>query len=89
MGSKPGMKPSILTHVDRKSGLLLGDRIENKTAEHVREITVKDSTQFQEKRKTCTYDNGVEFSEFELIERYAKITIYHAYPYHSWEKRHQ
>lgn len=87
LGSKPGMKPSILTHVDRKSGLLLADRIENKTAEHVREITVKRFNSIPRgKRKTCTYDNGSEFSEFELIERYAKITIYHAYPYHSWER---
>ena len=45
------MKPSILTHVDRKSGLLLGDRIENKTAEHVREITVK-KIQLNSKRET-------------------------------------
>lgn len=87
LGSKPGMKPSILTHVERKSGFLLADKIENKTAEHVREITVKSFGSIpREKRKTCTYDNGIEFSEFELIERYAKIMIYHAYPYHSWER---
>lgn len=87
LGSKPGMKPSILTHVERKSGFLLADRIENKTAEHVREITVKRFSSLpMEKRKTCTYDNGAEFSEFELVERYTKIMVYHAYPYHSWER---
>lgn len=87
LGSKPGMKPSILTHVERKTGFLLADRIDNKTAEHVREITVKRFNSIpREKRRTCTYDNGSEFSEFELIERFAKIMIYHAYPYHSWER---
>lgn len=87
LGSKPYMKPSILTHVDRKTGFLLADKIENKTAEHVREIIIKRFNSIpMEKRKTCTYDNGAEFSEFELIERDTKIMIYHAYPYHSWER---
>lgn len=87
LGSKQGEKPSVLTHVDRKSGFLLADKIENKTAEHVREKTVERFNRVpRKKRKTCTYDNGVEFSEYELIERYADIIIYHAYPYHSWER---
>lgn len=38
------------------------------------------------KRKTCTYDNGVEFSQHELIARYTMMAIFFAYPYRSWER---
>ncbi len=28
----------------------------------------------------------MEFSEYELIERGTEMDVYHAYPYHSWER---
>lgn len=80
-------KNGLLTHVDRKSGFLLADKINSWKAEHVRERTVSRFVEIpKDKRKTCTYDNGVEFSEYEFIERFTKMTIYFAYPYHSWER---
>ena len=77
----------ILTHVDRKSGVLLADKVADMNAEIVRRITVE---RFQKvspsKRHTVTYDNGIEFAEYEFIERESKVTVYFAYPYHSWER---
>ncbi len=77
----------ILTYVDRKSGKLLAAKLETGTAAEVREKT---GTLFrnvpQDKKQTITYDNGSEFSDHELIERDNKLSVYFAYPYHSWER---
>lgn len=77
----------ILTHVERKSGLLLADKISTMKADCVRKVAVQ---RFQSvpntKRHTVTYDNGIEFAEHEFIERDAKVKVYFAYPYHSWER---
>ena len=40
----------------------------------------------KEKRQSCTYDNGVEFSYHEMIERENRMTVYFAHPYSSWER---
>jgi IS30 family transposase len=40
----------------------------------------------REKKKTETLDNGIEFLEYELLEKETGIQIYFAYPYHSWER---
>lgn len=36
--------------------------------------------------KSITFDNGVEFSKWEDIERYLKTTCYFAHPYSSYER---
>ena len=80
-------KNGLLTHVERKTGFLLADKIESWKAEHVRERTVLRFEQIPlGKRRTCTYDNGSEFSEYELIERLTQMKVFFAYPYHSWER---
>jgi len=77
----------VLTHVDRKSGKLMADKASNISAEAIRKITVKRfNTLPKKKRKSITYDNGVQFNEHETTERDLKIPIYFAYPYHSWER---
>lgn len=77
----------VLTHVERKSGYLFGDLFLKKTSVLIREKTVQ---RFQavskEKKYTLTYDNGTEFSDHERLERFSGISIYFAYPYHSWER---
>ena len=40
----------------------------------------------KQKRQSITYDNGVEFSLHEIIERKTKALVYFANPYHSWER---
>lgn len=80
-------KERILTHVDRMSGYLLADKLERGLAEITRKTTVRRFKSLPKKKKyTITYDNGMEFSEYELIERETKMSVYHAYPYRSWER---
>lgn len=77
----------IATHVERASGYLFADLLLKKNAQTVCEKTAKRFRFVKKKfRKTVTYDNGNEFSFFERIERDTKMTVYFAYPYHSWER---
>ena len=77
----------ILTHVERRSGYLLGDLFLQKRAEEIRKKTVKRfSSVSPDKKYTVTYDNGTEFSDHERLERFSGIDIYFAWPYHSWER---
>ena len=83
----------ILTHVDRKSGFLIANKLDLATAQQtlittvnsLRELTVVDSTK-NKKLYTITYDNGVQFSKYETLELKLGIEVYFAYPYHSWER---
>jgi len=80
-------KPAILTHLERKSGYLLADKLERATAELTKQTTVKRFKRIpKDKRYTMTYDNGSEFSEHELTEKKTGLIIYFANPYHSWER---
>ncbi len=77
----------ILTHVERKSGFLIADKLERATAENANERTISSFSELPKDRKhTITYDNGSTFSLFEMIERAIGIDIYFAWPYHSWER---
>ncbi len=77
----------VLTHVDRKSGKLYADKIEDATAEATRKITTARLKKIPKKKcRTITYDNGVQFEEYETLERDLNIEVYFAYPYHSWER---
>ena len=77
----------IATHVERVSGYGIGDKLDHVTAENLKQKTVRSFARIpKEKKKTETLDNGIEFSEYELMERETRVTIYFAYPYHSWER---
>lgn len=77
----------ILTHVERKSGLLLGDKLEYSTAEETKNKIIKRFDKISENKKyTSTYDNGTIFAGYEMTEKKTGITIYFANPYHSWER---
>jgi transposase, IS30 family len=77
----------ILTHTERKSGLVLADKLNMITAEETRKKTKNRFKRFpREKKLTMTYDNGSLFAEHELTERETGFDIYFAYPYHSWER---
>lgn len=80
-------KSAILTHVERKSGYLLANRLERAFAERVRHTTVAEFSKLPKwKCKTITYDNGSEFAEHQTTEIWLKTKIYFAFPYHSWER---
>lgn len=78
---------AVATHVERKGGYLLGGKLEQNNGTNFRESAIKSFERIpKKKRLSCTYDNGSETSEFELIEQQLTMTIYFANPYHSWER---
>jgi IS30 family transposase len=80
-------KNHILTHLERKSGLLLADKLDIVTAEETKKKTIARFKNISKKKKhTVTYDNGTTFSEHELTARETGLEIFFAYPYHSWER---
>ena len=80
-------KQRVLTHVERKCGYLLADKLDKVSAEIVKEKTVSRFKSLSKKKKfTVTYDNGPEFAAHELIGRETGMDVYFAYPYHSWER---
>jgi IS30 family transposase len=77
----------ILTHVDRKSGYLIANKLDFTNSEHLRHVTVKAFKKIpRDKKHTITYDNGSEFADHEMIGKKTKMDIYFAYPYCSWER---
>lgn len=80
-------KNHILTHVERRSGMFFADKLEKPTALETREKTIARFKKIAKKKRcTITYDNGTQFADYELTERGTGMTIYFAYPYHSWER---
>lgn len=73
--------------MERVSGYALADKLDHVTALNVKQKTAQSFKRIpQEKKKTETFDNGMEFSEYELMERETGMQIFFAYPYHSWER---
>jgi IS30 family transposase len=78
----------ILTHVERKAGYGMADKLNVVTAELVYETRKKRFKKLPKKaRKTLTDDNGPEFGEYDKdIEASTGMLVYRAHPYHSWER---
>ena len=77
----------ILTHVERKSGILFADKLERATAELTEEKTIQIFEKIpRNKTHTLTSDNGSTCASHKETERKTKIDIYFANPYHSWER---
>lgn len=78
---------AIATHVERVSGYAIADKLDHVTAENLKQKTARSFARIpKDKKKTETLDNGIEFSEYELMERETGMEIFFAYPYHSWER---
>lgn len=77
----------IVTLVDRQSGYLIAYLLPKHNAELLTKLAVQKLKRLpKEKRRTLTLDNGTEFSDWERLEKQTGMTIYFAYPYHSWER---
>jgi IS30 family transposase len=77
----------IVSFVDRRSRYLIAFLLPVMNAELLRKLAVRRFKRLPKtKRKTFTLDNGVEFSDWELLEKKTGMTVYFAYPYHSWER---
>lgn len=80
-------RPGINTLVERKSGLLCITRLTSKDAHTTRQaITKKLAHLPKHLRRTVTFDNGPENSQWMEMEREVGIRAYYAHPYHSWER---
>lgn len=77
----------IVSFVDRKTGYLAAFLLPRMNAEL---LTTLAFTHFRyipkQKRRTVTFDNGTEFSDWERFERLSGMRVYFAYPYHAWER---
>lgn len=77
----------IVTFVDRRSGYLVAYLLPKMRAELLVSLAVAWFRRIpKKKRKTLTLDNGIEFSDWERLEKQSGMTIYFAYPYHAWER---
>jgi transposase, IS30 family len=77
----------ILTHVDRKSGILFADKLNRATAKETLQKTIERFNKIpRSKKETITYDNGSTFAYHNVTERITRLDIYFAWPYHSWER---
>lgn len=77
----------IVSLVDRRTGYLIAFLLPKMNAELLASLALKYFRHIpKKKRKTITFDNGTEFSDWESLERKSGMTIYFAYPYHAWER---
>jgi len=77
----------IVTFVDRRSGYLIAFLLPKMNAELLTTLALTYFRRLSKgKRRTVTLDNGVEFSDWERFEKKSRMTVYFAYPYHSWER---
>lgn len=77
----------IVTLVDRRSGYLIAYLLPKHRAELLTKLAIQKLKRIPKiKQKTMTFDNGTEFSDWERFETQSGMTVYFAYPYHSWER---
>lgn len=80
-------KEAIATFAERASGYLIAEKMQNRTAPEMTAASTRAFTDIpEEKRKSCTNDNGPEFADHKNMEDELKMTMYFAHPYHSWER---
>lgn len=77
----------VVTFVDRRTGYLVAYLLPKLRAELLTKLGIQKFKRIPKtKRQTTTFDNGTEFSDWERFEKQTGMTVYFAYPYHSWER---
>ncbi|MBI3305507.1 IS30 family transposase [Candidatus Parcubacteria bacterium] len=77
----------IVSLVDRRSGYLIAYLLPKMNAQLLTSLALARLRRTpKRKRKTLTLDNGVEFSDWERLEKRSGMAVYFAYPYHAWER---
>jgi len=79
-------KPCIATAVERKSGLVRIGPLLRATVEHANARLIKLLSGEAHPVRTITFDNGVEFHGYKVIEQALDATVYFATPHHAWER---
>ncbi len=80
-------KPGVNTLLERKTGLFLITRVENKTSKATVNAMEKRMSMLPAiMKKTITLDNGPENSDWQTMEEKTNLKTFFAHPYHSWER---
>lgn len=75
------------TLVERKSGYLWAFRLRDGGSSGFAAGAAKALTGVPASYlRTMTLDNGTEMQSYELLERLTPLSVFFAYPYHSWER---
>ncbi len=81
-----GSKDCIVSLVERKTGLLLIGKLEDRTAASLNGRVIRIMQRHEGAFQTITSDNGTEFHNYQCIEARTGALFYFARPYHSWER---
>jgi IS30 family transposase len=81
-----GSKDCIVSLVERKSGLLLIGKLEDRTTASLNHRVIRLMRRHGGPFETVTADNGTELHGYARIERRTGAVFYFARPYHSWER---
>lgn len=79
-------RQAIVSLVERKTGFMLIEKVERKTAHAVSQAMVGLLKPYRSRVHTITSDNGREFAGHEEIARQLQARFYFAHPYASWER---
>lgn len=87
MEGKRATGGAVSVIADRKSGLVLLDKLSSKNSvERMKPLLKRFDRYPKSLHKTITFDNGTENVSHELLPKYVNCQTYFAHPYHSWEK---
>jgi IS30 family transposase len=78
---------AVSVTVDRKSGLVMLDKLKSKESEQRINSLIQHLTKYpRQMRKTVTMDNGTENTQHERLQKDLGCQTFFCNPYHSWEK---
>jgi IS30 family transposase len=81
-----GSRDCVVTLVERKTGLVLIGKLEDRTTESLNRRVIRLINGHGGPFATVTSDNGTEFHNYQRIEERTGAVFYFARPYHSWER---
>lgn len=79
-------KQAIVSLTERKSGLALFYKVDQRTKENTASAITKLLNSISDRVHTITSDNGKEFAQHEVIAKSLNCDFYFAHPYSSWER---
>jgi IS30 family transposase len=81
-----GHRQAIVSLTDRKSRLVLLQKVDRRTADQVSDAVVSLLHPFRKHMHTITGDNGKEFAEHERISHELNTDFFFAHPFAAWER---
>jgi transposase, IS30 family len=81
-----GKQQAILTLTERKSRLTLLKKVNDRTAETVKQAMIDLLEPFTAQTLTITCDNGKEFTNHRAVAKALQAVVYFAHPQAAWER---